>query len=190
MSSPSWRTTCCGGTTCPATRLSVMSSRPEMNVGSRRCPRPATPSRSASRVGQPVLATKPPLAPVGTMTAFLTICALTSPRISVRKSSRRSRPAQPAAGDLAEAQVHALDPGRVDPDLEHRPRRRQVGHRLRVELEGDVRLETRCRGGLTAPAPRRRAGRSWCAASRGSPRGTRAQDPVLVQAARRRRGRP
>ena len=35
-------------------------------------------------------------------------------------------PAQPAAGDLAEAQVHALDPRRVHPDLELRPRRRQV----------------------------------------------------------------
>ena len=49
-------------------------------------------------------------------------------------------PAQAAAGDLAEAQVHALDAGAVDPDLEHRPRRRQVGHLLGVELERDVRL--------------------------------------------------
>ena len=30
------------------------------------------------------LRTKPPFAPVATMTAFLTICALRSPRISVR----------------------------------------------------------------------------------------------------------
>ena len=30
------------------------------------------------------LSTNPPLAPVGTMTAFLTICAFISPRISVR----------------------------------------------------------------------------------------------------------
>ncbi len=36
------------------------------------------------------LTTKPPLAPTGTMTAFLTICALTRPSTSVRKSSRRS----------------------------------------------------------------------------------------------------
>ena len=34
------------------------------------------------------------------------------------------RPAQPAAGDGAEAQVHALDPRAVDPDLELRPRLR------------------------------------------------------------------
>src|SRR5207302_2865335 len=36
------------------------------------------------------LQTKPPLAPEGTMTAFLTSCAFTSPRTSVRKSSSRS----------------------------------------------------------------------------------------------------
>lgn len=36
------------------------------------------------------LTTNPPLAPTGTMTAFFTACALTNPRISVRKSSRRS----------------------------------------------------------------------------------------------------
>ena len=34
--------------------------------------------------------TKPPLAPTGTMTAFLTCCAFTRPRISVRNSSGRS----------------------------------------------------------------------------------------------------
>ena len=36
------------------------------------------------------LTTKPPFAPTGTITAFLTIWAFISPRISVRKSSRRS----------------------------------------------------------------------------------------------------
>ncbi len=36
------------------------------------------------------LTTKPPLAPPGTITAFLTICALTRPSTSVRKSSGRS----------------------------------------------------------------------------------------------------
>src|SRR4028119_2054306 len=51
------------------------------------------------------LATKPPLAPVGTMTAFLTICALTRPSPSVRKASRRAlqrrapRARGPAGGD-------------------------------------------------------------------------------------------
>ncbi|SKV01108.1 Uncharacterised protein [Mycobacteroides abscessus subsp. abscessus] len=41
------------------------------------------------------LTTNPPLAPTGTMTAFFTACALTSPRISVRKSSRRSDQRRP-----------------------------------------------------------------------------------------------
>ena len=38
---------------------------------------------------------EPPLAPTGTMTAFFTACALTRPRISVRKSSRRSDQRRP-----------------------------------------------------------------------------------------------
>jgi hypothetical protein len=53
------------------------------------------------------------------------------------------RPAQAAARDRAEAQVHALDARRVDEDLELRPRLRQVGDRLRVELERQVRLAVR-----------------------------------------------
>ncbi len=47
-------------------------------------------------------------------------------------------PAQTAAGDLAEAQVHALDLRRVDPDLERRARGRQVRDGLRVELHRHV----------------------------------------------------
>ena len=37
-------------------------------------------------------------------------------------------PAHAAARDLAAAQVHALDSGRVDEDLEERPRQRQARH--------------------------------------------------------------
>ena len=59
----------------------------------------ATPSAihaSRSRPGSgSCLAKKPPLDPVGTMTAFLTICALTRPSTSVRKSSRRSLQRRP-----------------------------------------------------------------------------------------------
>ena len=36
------------------------------------------------------MAKKPPFEPTGTITVFLTICALTRPSTSVRKSSRRS----------------------------------------------------------------------------------------------------
>ena len=38
----------------------------------------------------PRLSTNPPFAPLGTMTVFFTIWALTNPRISIRKSSCRS----------------------------------------------------------------------------------------------------
>ena len=40
-------------------------------------------------------------------------------------------PAQPAAGDVAAAQVHPLDAGPADPDLVLRPRQRQLGDRPR-----------------------------------------------------------
>ena len=45
------------------------------------------------------------------------------------------RPAQPAARDPAEAQVHRLQPGRVDEDLELGPRLDDPGHGAGVELE-------------------------------------------------------
>ena len=45
------------------------------------------------------------------------------------------RPAQPAAGDRAAAQVHALDARRVDEDLEARARSRQQRDPRGVELE-------------------------------------------------------
>ena len=45
------------------------------------------------------------------------------------------RPAQPAAGDEAEPQVHTLDARRVDEDLEHRPRQREFVDQLRIQLD-------------------------------------------------------
>ena len=66
-------------------------------------------------------------------------------------------PAQAAAGDRAEAQVHALDARGVDEDLVLRPRLGQVGDRRRLELEA------RCSGAAAPVAAR--AGSSWCAAS-------------------------
>ncbi len=81
-------------------------------------------------------------------------------------------PAQPAAGHLAEPQVHALHPGRVDEDLELRPRHRQLGHGLRVDLERQVRL-----------VPAVRAALEVVGAQGGQHEGEEAaQDPVLVQA--------
>jgi hypothetical protein len=52
------------------------------------------PRRGRRGIGRR-LAKKPPLAPTGTMTVFLTICALTRPSTSVRKSSRRSDQRRP-----------------------------------------------------------------------------------------------
>ena len=81
-------------------------------------------------------------------------------------------PAQPTAGDRAEPQVHAFDPRAVDPDLEPRPRGRQVGHLVRVELERDVRLRPPVRPHLVV------------AGAQGGQDGAeeRPQDAVLVQA--------
>ena len=52
---------------------------------------------------------------------------------------RPVRPAQAAARDVGESKVHALEPGRVDEELEPRPRERQVGHPGRVELGHEIR---------------------------------------------------
>lgn len=49
-------------------------------------------------------------------------------------------PAQATTGDVAKAQVHALDPWRVDEYLELGHWFRQFGDQLGVELEAEVRL--------------------------------------------------
>src|SRR6478609_9335280 len=94
---------------------------------------------SRSTWGSPVgvggrLTTKPPFAPTGTMTAFLTSWALTRPRISVRKSSGRSdqRGGDPVgdAGRLRGAAVRiAREPVRIELGREQF---RQIGRDLRV----------------------------------------------------------
>ena len=82
----------------------------------------------------------------------------------MRKSSRRSDQRSPPRATLPAAQVHALDPRRVDEDLEPRPRQRQQRHLRRVELE-----RQRRRRGVRRPS---HAGSSSCAASRGPPTGS------------------
>ena len=49
------------------------------------------------------------------------------------------RPAQAATGHVAEAQVHAFNPRRVDEDFKLRHRPWQLGDQVRVELEAEVR---------------------------------------------------
>jgi len=83
---------------------------------------PSFISASRSPAGGGCLTTKPPLAPTGTMTTFFTICAFIRPSTSVRKSSMRSDQRMPPRATGPAAQMHRLDLGRVDPDLEHRPR--------------------------------------------------------------------
>ena len=85
-------------------------------------------------------------------------------------------PAQPAAGHRPTPEVHALDAGRVHPDLEHRPGQRQVGDDLRVELEG----EHRPGAGAGVAVDARAVG---VRPLRGQDQGEeRAEDAVLVQA--------
>jgi hypothetical protein len=66
------------------------------------------------------LRTKPPFEPTGTMTAFLHHLRLDQAQHLGAEVVTAIRPAQPAARDRAEAQVHALEPGRVHEDLELR----------------------------------------------------------------------
>ena len=77
------------------------------------------------------------------------------------------RPAQAAARHVGHAQVHAFDARAVDEDLELRPRQRQLGDRVRIELERHPALRAR-------PSGHPSFDNSWCAASRGSPSGRRA----------------
>ncbi len=65
-------------------------------------------------------------------------------------------PAQTTARDLAEAQMHTLDPRRVHPDLVRRTRRGQVRDGLRVELHGDVVVRLAARGLLEEVRPQGR----------------------------------
>ncbi len=82
------------------------------------------------------------------------------------------RPAQPPASHWAEAQVHALHPRGVDPDLEPRPGLRQIRDQSRVQLDRQRAASPSLGvGAIRVGAQRRRHQREQ-----------RAQDAVLVQA--------
>ncbi len=85
------------------------------------------------------------------------------------------RPANPAPGDGAAAQVDAFHARRVDEDLEHRPRVRQVGDPGRVELEGEIRLRRSVGAVLEVVRAQHRLDHAQ----------EPAQDPVLVEARHR-----
>ena len=169
-SSPSWRTTCGGGTTTPPTMLSVMSSIPRMNV------RVALPDLGLERgpVGRRLLHHEAALGADGHDHRVLHHLGLHEAEHLGAEVLHAVRPAQAAAGDAPAAQVHALDARRVHPDLEHRPRQRQVGDLGRVELEAEPRPMAPVGTEPVGVGPQRRLDevqerRAGCGPRRGSP---------------------
>jgi hypothetical protein len=80
------------------------------------------------------------------MTAFFTICAFISARISARGLPHRDLgaevlapvgPADAAARDAPSAQMNAFHARAVDEDLDQRPRRGKLVDGAAVDLEGD-----------------------------------------------------
>ena len=86
------------------------------------------------------MGTKPPLAPTGTITAFLTCCAFTRPENLGAEILRPVGPADAAARHLAEAHVHAFNARRIDENFIERARQRQIGDLAALELDRDQRL--------------------------------------------------
>ena len=82
------------------------------------------------------------------------------------------RPADPAPRDGAAAKVHPLEPGRVDEDLETRPRLRHLVHARRVDLEGEARPVAAVRRALVVVGAKGPVDELE----------VRAEDPVLVEA--------
>ena len=105
--------------------------------------RPSTPTlaHAGSVRGGSFFGKKPPFAPTGTMMAFLTCCAFTRSSTSGAEIVATIGPAQAAARDGAEAQVHAFYIRRGHPDFAIRLRRRQVFEITARNLERHVRLE-------------------------------------------------
>ena len=83
---------------------------------------------------------KPPFAPTGHDHGVLDHLCLDQAQDLGAEVVASVGPAQAAAGDRTEAQVHTLDAGRVDEDLELRPRLGELGDLLGLQLERDVGL--------------------------------------------------
>ena len=81
-------------------------------------------------------------------------------------------PADASARNPPAAEVHGLDAGRVDEDLEHRPRLGQVRDQVGIELEREVRLRLAAGVRLEVVRPQHRTDDAEEAT----------QDPVLVEA--------
>ena len=106
------------------------------------------------------------------MTVFFTICALTSPSTSVRKSSRRSDQRRPPRATAPKRRWEPSTRGAVDEDLEARARLGQVGDGRRLELEGDVGVHLAVGRALEEVGAQRRPDQ----------RAVGAQDAVVVEA--------
>ena len=115
-----------GGTSSPSTRLSVMSSRPLMNM--------LVAGHAFGQHGIALAAGRRPLDEEAALGAdrhdhrVLDHLRLDQAQYFGAEILAPVRPAQAAARDRAEAQVHAFDARRVDEDLAVRARLRQVRH--------------------------------------------------------------
>ena len=133
---------------------------------------------AVSRVGQP-LAHEAALGAGGDDDRVLDLLRLDQAEHLGAEVLEPVRPAQAAARHPAEAQVHRLQPGRVDEDLELGPRRGEPGHGAGVELEHQ----------RTRPVLPRRGDPAWAfllvvAGPQGGvdQRQVGAEDPVVVEA--------
>ena len=99
------------------------------------------------------------------MTAFLTICALTRPRISVRKSSRRSDQRRPPRATGPKRRCTPSTRGEYTQISNFGPRRGQV---RRPGCGSSLNDERRRLGASRRRPSPARCGSSWCAASPGS----------------------
>jgi hypothetical protein len=96
--------------------------------------------RLALRCGGALFSTKPPLEPGRHDDGVLHDLRLHQPQHLRAEVLRAVRPAQPAARDLAAAQVDRLEARRIDPHLEEGPRLGQLRHFRRRQLERHVGL--------------------------------------------------
>ena len=126
---------------------------------------------SAARSAGGCLTTKPPFEPIGTMTAFLTTCAFIRPRISVRKSSRRSDQRMPPRATLPARRCTPSIHGARDENLDQRARQRQQVELGAVEFHREIGFR-RAVLGLEEIGAQRMAHQ----------RQERAQDAVVVEA--------
>ena len=108
-SSPSRRTTCCGTTTLPSTRLSVMSSSALMKVRYDATPSASHASRPSIRRIREAFRKEATLGADRDDDRVLNCLGLDQPENFGTEVFASVRPAQAAPGDGTESQMNALD---------------------------------------------------------------------------------